>query len=170
MPNTEHNRMDPGFEWRLRAALDRITPPLALPRYASMSVSGVRPWRVAPYLLAAATAVLFALAATATTGSPNPAVWTSQAGSTITAVEHAAAPSPSPTPSPAPPPAASRKVAAAAPTHQPEHSAAPRPEPSDRPQESPRAQPTASPSPWPEHSATSSPSPSPTPSPGLGEH
>jgi hypothetical protein len=169
MPTTEHNRMDPGFEWRLKAALDRMTPPPTLPRYAMMPAGGVRPWRIAPYLLAAATAVLFALAATATTGSPNPAVWTSQAGSTISgAVEHAAEPSPTPQPSPTtalPPPAVS-KIVAPAQTHQPVHITTPKPEPSDRPEGSPRAEPTASPTPSPEHWATSSPSPS----PGSGDH
>jgi hypothetical protein len=166
MPNTEHHRMDPGFEWRLKTALDRITPPPSAPRYTSISMGRVRPWRVAPVLLVGATAILLALTATATTGSPNPAVWTSDAGSTIGSVAHA---SPSPTPSPAPPPAAVRK-AAPAPTHQPEHHTSPTAEPSGHYDDSPRPQPSPSPSPSEDHFGSSSPSPWPSPSPWSGDH
>src|SRR5260221_12298844 len=101
MPSTEHNKMDPIFDWRLKVALDRIVPPPSFPRYASKSMGGLRPLRVAPVLLAAATAILLVVAATATTGSPNPAVWTGDAASTIGSV--VAVPSPSPQPSLAPP-------------------------------------------------------------------
>jgi hypothetical protein len=167
MPSTDHNKMDPLFDWRLKVALDRMVPPPSFPRYASRSVSRIRPWRVAPLALAATSAVLLALTATATTGSPNPAVWTGDAASTIGAVGHVAEPSPSPQPSPAPPPAAPRKTVAPAPAHQPEHSASPRAEPTERPEESPRPRPAVSPSPTEEdHSGSSSPSPS----PWWGEH
>ena len=101
MPSTEHDRMDPGFEWRLKVALNRITPPASTPRYLSKSMGAVSALRIAPLALAAATAVLLALTATATTGSPNPAVWTGDAASTIGAVGHVAEPSPSMQPSPA---------------------------------------------------------------------
>src|ERR1700692_1331280 len=113
MPSTEHDRMDPGFEWRLKVALNRITPPASTPRYLSKSMGGVSALRIAPLALAAATAVLLALTATATTGSPNPAVWTGDAASTIGAVGHVAEPRPSPQPSPAPPPPAPPRPAGA---------------------------------------------------------
>jgi hypothetical protein len=167
MPSTEHHKLDRVFEWRLKVALDRIVPPPAFPRYASKSMGGVRPWRIAPALLASATIILVALAATATTGSPNPAVWTGDAASTIGAVGHVAEASPSPQPSPAPPPpAAPRKAVAPAPAPQPEPRESPRPVSPERPEESPRPQPTVSPSPWEDHSGSSWPSPSPWP----GEH
>ena len=138
--STEHDPLTPVFAWRLKAALDRVTPPASLPRYASASLGRVRPWRVAPFLLAAAMAVLLALTATATTGSPNPVVWTRDAASTIQSVGHApdVVPSPQPVPdqAPAKPSRSSAPAApAAAPTHQPEteHGASPTP---DRSQQS----------------------------------
>jgi outer membrane biosynthesis protein TonB len=171
MPSTEHHRMDPGLEWRLKVALNRITPPASTPRYLSKSMGGIRPLRIAPVALAAATAILFALTATATTGSPNPAVWTGDAAATIGAVGHVAEPSPSPQPSTAAPaPAPPRKAAVPAPAPPAVHRESPRPKPSEDPQESPRPRPTSSPSPSDEHSGHGSPDPSPSPSPGPGEH
>jgi hypothetical protein len=164
MPSTEQHRMDPRLQWQLKAALDRITPPTSFPRYAS-AVGRLRPWRVAPFLLAAATSILLALTATATTGSPNPAVWSGDAASAIGSVAHTAEPSPIPSPIVAPPPAAPRKAAAPAPTQAPEQRASPRPEPSVHPEESPRSQPSASPSPSGDHSGSSAPTTSPSPSP-----
>src|ERR1700693_1252543 len=141
MRTTDHNKLDPGFERRLKVALDRIVPPPSFPRYASKSMGRLRPWRVAPALLAAATAILLALAATAATGSPNPAVWTGDAASTIGAVRHVAEASPSPQPSPAPP-APPRKAAVPAPVRPPEHRASPSAEPTERAEESPRPRPS----------------------------
>src|SRR5258708_9215995 len=108
MPSPDHDRMDPGLEWRLKVALNRITPPSSTtPRYAARWKNGVRPWRLAPFALAAASVVLLALTATATTGSPNPAVWTGDAASTTPPVgparRHAPRPQPPPTPPPPPP-------------------------------------------------------------------
>jgi outer membrane biosynthesis protein TonB len=178
MPSTEHHRMDPGLEWRLKVALNRITPPAATPRYLSKSMHRIRPLRIAPVALAAATAILFALTATATTGSPNPAVWTGDAASTIGAVGHVVEPSPNPQPSPAPPPppAPPRKAVVPPPVsaRPPEQKASPRPEPSEHPEESPRPWPTPSPSPSGDHSGQGWPSPWPSqwpsPSPGAGDH
>ncbi len=169
MPSTERHPIDPRLQWQLKAALDRVTPPASFPRYAS-TVGRLRPWRAAPFLLAAATSILLALTATATTGSPNPVVWSGDAASAIGSVAHTAEPSPIPSPSPAPPPAPTRQAALPAPTHAPSHDAAPRPKPSDRPEESPRSQPTASPSPSEDHSGSGSPGPSPSPSPGSDDH
>ncbi len=181
MPNTDHDPMDPGFERRLKAALDRITPPASRPRYESASMGGARSLRIAPVLLAGATAVLLAVTATATTGSPNPVVWTQRAASTIESVGHAPEASPSPEPS--------RErdetpggAAAAQPTHEPEHEASPSPEPSEHSEQSPDPEPTTSPSPSEDHGGSSSPSPSPSlsddhggssspsPSPGTDGH
>jgi hypothetical protein len=152
MPRAEHHRLDPGLEWRLKVALNRVTPPSCTPRYLSSALNGVRPWRVAPLALAAATAILLALTATATTGSPNPAVWTGDAASTIGAVRHLPDPSLSPQPSP-PPPAPPRKAAVPAQARPPvTRRAAPPIEPTERPEGSPRPRPSASPSPSDDHS------------------
>lgn len=145
MPSTEHDGLNPVFGWRLKAALDRVTPPASLPRYASVSMGRARPWRVAPFLLAGATVVLLALTATATTGSPNPVVWTQHAATTIQSVGHApeAIPSPQSAPEQAPVnPARSAPVAPApAATHQPQHGASPTPGASEQPDESTQTQP-----------------------------
>jgi outer membrane biosynthesis protein TonB len=96
MPNTEHDQMDRGFEWRLKAALDRVTPPLSSPRYASAAMGGARAWPIGPALVAAGAAmVLLAVTATATTGSYNPAVWAERAGTTIQSVGHTSESAPS---------------------------------------------------------------------------
>jgi hypothetical protein len=96
MPGTERHRMDPYFEWRLKAVLDQFTPPASFPRYASMPARRVTPWRIAPVMLAAAASILLALSATAKTGSPNPAVWTGDAAAAIGSVRHAVEASPGP--------------------------------------------------------------------------
>ena len=96
MPNTEHDPMDRGFEWRLKAALDRVTPPMSSPRYASAVMGGARAWPIGPALVAAGAAmVLLAVTATATTGSYNPAVWAERAGTTIQSVGHTSEAAPS---------------------------------------------------------------------------
>src|SRR5450759_1908556 len=105
MPSTEHNRMDPYFAWRLKAALDQFTPPASFPRYASMPARRVTPWRIAPVMLAAAASILLALAATAKTGSPNPASGTGDPAAPTGSVRHGVKASPGPVPSPAKPPA-----------------------------------------------------------------
>src|SRR5260370_34309922 len=133
MQSTEHHKeLDRAFEWRLKAALDRIVPPPSFPRYASKSMGRLWPLRVAPVLLAAATAILLVVAATATTGSPNPAVWTGDAASTIGSVVHVAEASPSPQPNPPPTPAHARSAACPAPARPPAPTQSPRPEPSAR--------------------------------------
>jgi hypothetical protein len=166
MPTAE---MDREFGWRLKAALDRITPPPSAPRYASLR-PGVRAWRIAPVLLGGATAILLALAATASTGSSNPAVWTGDAVSAIGSVGH---PSVERTPPGLPQPApAPRNAPVPVPTHESDHPASPEPEPSERPEASPTAQPSRSPAPSDDHSGSgdhsgsSAPTSSPSPSPG----
>ena len=167
--------MDPHFERQLKAALDRITPPASTPRYASMRPGDVRPWRFAPVLLAGATAILLVLAATATTGSPNPAVWTGDAASAIGSVGHPTETSQPPRPvQPAPAPHALAPV----PTHDSDHHASPKPEPSERPEASPTPEASQSPAPSDDHSGSgsgdrsgsSSPTPSPSPSPEPDDH
>ncbi len=120
MPNTEHDPMDRGFEWRLKAVLDRVTPPPSSPRYASAVMGGARAWPIGPALVAAGAAmVLLAVTATATTGSYNPAIWAERAGTTIQSVGHTPEASPSPEPSPE-----TRHLAPAAPAppqHDTEH-------------------------------------------------
>src|SRR3977135_2951703 len=91
MRSTDRDPRDPGFESRLKAALDRVTPPSpSRPHYQS-AVATARPLRLAPLALAAAASALLALSATAATGSPNPVVWTERATTTIEAGGHPAA-------------------------------------------------------------------------------
>ena len=133
MPNTEHDPRDPGFEWRLKAALDRVTPPSSSPRYASTVMGGGRAWPVGPALVAAGAAmVLLAVTATATTGSPNPVVWAERAGSSIQSVGHTPEAAPSPEPSPETPHSA--PAGPSQPTKDSEHEAAQSPEPQESPE------------------------------------
>lgn len=139
MPSTEHHPMDPGFEWRLKAALDRVTPPSSIPRYASTVMGEARAWPVGPALVAAAaTMVLLAVTATAATGSANPVVWAERAGSSIQSVGH--------TPEAAPSPEAPRSAPAAPvqPTHEPESEARETAEPKESPEPRERPEPPES--------------------------
>jgi hypothetical protein len=175
MPNTDHDGLGPGFEGRLKDALDRITPPSSPPRYQSASLSGARTWRLAPVALAVGATCLLALTATAATGSPNPTVWTQRAASTLTSIGHHSEASHSPG-SETTPEAGERSAepgqatpepeqggAAPTPSHDAEHEASPKPEPSEAPVRSPSPEPSESPSPSGDHSGSSSnTSPSPT--------
>ncbi len=153
MSKTDHDPIGPGFEWRLKAALDRVTPPSSNPRYAATAMGGARTWPAGPALLAAGAAmVLLAVTATAATGSPNPAVWAERAGSTIQSVSHPSETVPSPEPSPERPLQTPHSAVPAQPTHDEhepeatqtpdpaeskdkdkEKDPAPRPEPSEAP-------------------------------------
>jgi hypothetical protein len=121
MPNTEQDPLDRGFDWRLKAALDRVTPPSSHPRYASGVMGGARAWPLGPALVAAGATVLLAISATAFTGSANPLVWVERAGTTIQTVSH----TPEATPSPEASPTAqhSAPAAQAQPTQGPDHEA-----------------------------------------------
>ena len=145
MPNTEHDPMDPFVEWRLKAALDRVTPPASSPRYASTVMGGARAWPVGPALVAAGAAmVLLAVTAAATTGSPNPVVWAERAGSSIQSVGHTPEASPSPEPS-----SETTHNATAAPAqapHDADHEASERPEPADAPEPKEQPEPPEAPS------------------------
>lgn len=149
----------PGFDWRLKVALDRITPPAGLPRYA-MASAPFKPWRLAPIALAGAATVLLALTAFAATGSANPVVWSERATSTIQSAEHGPEASPSAAPSrqEAPRPVAPAPRPAPAPKPAP-----PRPAPTQHPEESPQ------PTPWDQHHGSSWAAPSPKPSPTPDE-
>lgn len=154
----------PGFDWRLKAALDRVTPPPAMPRYAM--ARPFKPWRLAPIALAGAATVLLALTAVAATGSANPVVWSQRAASSIEAVGHATETSPSPAPTPENSPSTTRSGPAAAPTRG--SGSKPTAKPTERPEQPSRS--TSSPIPTDEHSGSSSPTPSPKPSPSPDDH
>lgn len=177
MRSTDHDPIGPGFEWRLRAALNRVTPPSpSRPRYQTARAGG-RPLRLAPFALATAGIALLALSATAATGSPNPRVWTERATTTIESVGHAPATVPSPEPSPNKSPESQQRAPAVPSTHKPEDHASPNPQPSDHPEESPRPEPTET-SGGDDHSgsgsgsgsSSTSPSPSPSPTPKPNDH
>jgi len=163
-----HDPMGPGFEWRLKAALDRVTPPSVRPRYQS-ATAGIRPLPLAPFMLAAAATALLALSATAATGSPNPVIWTERATTTIESVSHPPATVNNPDPSPNRSPKSTRGAPAAPSTRQPEHSASPRPEPSESPEPTPSHDGDHSESGSGSGSPRPSPSPSPRPSPTPDE-
>ncbi len=175
MRSSNRDPIGPGFEWRLKAALDRVTPPFSTPRYLSARAGG-RTLRFAPFALAAAATALLALSATAATGSPNPVVWTERATTTIESVGQPPATTPSTEPSSNQPPKAQREAPAAPTTHQPEHGASPKPEPSETPRPSESPEPSESPSG--DHSESGSgssptrplPTESPRPTPTPDEH
>lgn len=152
----------PGFDWRLKVALDRITPPAVMPRYA-MARPKFRPWRLAPIALAGAATILLALSATAATGSANPVVWSQRAASTIEAVGHAPEAAPNPAPSPQQSPVTARSAPVVAPTHAPVHKATPKPAPTHRPEQTQTPRPTPTDDRFGSNSSVSSPRPSPTP-------
>jgi hypothetical protein len=162
MPNADHDPLDPRFDRQLKAALDRITPPASSARYAERAMAGLRPWRVAPMVVAGSAACLLALTAAFTTGSPNPVVWTQRAASTIESVRHA--PETSPSPNPSEPAHATPHSTTAAPGQHPEHEASPSPRTTERPDGSPRPEHSESPNPTGDRFGPS-PRPSPRPSP-----
>lgn len=95
--------LGPGFEWRLRTALNRVQPPHSAPRYQSAHAAGTLrtlALRAAPLVAVAVAGLL--LTAYAATGSPNPVIWTQNAASAITSITHGPEPSPTAEPSSAP--------------------------------------------------------------------
>jgi hypothetical protein len=97
------NPLGPGFEWRLRAVLNRVQPPHNTPRY--LSATATRTLRTVIVRAAPAVAVGIAgllLTAYAATGSPNPVTWTQNAASAINSVTHGPEPTPTAEPSSAP--------------------------------------------------------------------
>jgi hypothetical protein len=175
MPTTEHN-LGPGFDRRLKAALDAAVPPsplLSSARYRSgAGRRSVRLLRLAPALIGAAAAAV-ALTAAAATGSPNPAVWTQKAGSVINSVGHPPSSSPKPKPKPSPSrasqPGPGSTSGHATPSSGRDVEPTPGSEPTDRPE--PSAQPQPSPSPEPSSDGSGGGEPSPSPSPGGdGDH
>ena len=166
MPIPERELLGPGFERRLKAALDKVVPPsplLASARYrtgATMRMS--RAWRFAPALVAVGAAAM-AITATATTGSPNPSVWRDRAGTVFQSVSHLpGAANPKAVPSAKPPKTtpASQGTGPSHSTPSSGHQTEPKqsPEPTERPEPSPRPEPTPS----------EQPEPSPTPEPSGG--
>jgi outer membrane biosynthesis protein TonB len=176
MPIPEHNTLGTGFERRLKAALDKVTPPsplLSSARYRSgAALLPRRAWRLVPVLVAV-TAAGAALTAAAATGSPNPVVWTERAGSAIESVSKPAA---SPKAAPAPRPQPSRGTSSGQGTgpvrptpsgheQEPQRSPEPteRPEAPPQPQPSPSPRETPEPSPTPDSSNQAEPTQSPSP-------
>jgi hypothetical protein len=103
MPIGEHDTLSPGFERRLREALESFVPPsrqLSSARYKSAAARRARrAWMLVPALVGVG-AVGMAFTAAAATGSPNPAVWSERAGSVIQSVSHIPAAEPKVTPTP----------------------------------------------------------------------
>jgi hypothetical protein len=164
MPIPEHNTLGPGFERRLKAALDRVAPPsplLSSARYRSgAAMLPRRTWRLVPVLVGIGAAGM-ALTAAAATGSPNPVVWTERAGSAIQSVSHTSVASPKAAQTSRPQSSRGTSsgpgTAPGRPTTSSGHEQEPSrtPEPTDRGEASPRPRPSPSPS--------EAPYPSPTP-------
>jgi hypothetical protein len=164
MPIPERELLGPGFERRLKAALDKVVPPsplLASARYRMSAPRRIgRAWRFAPALVAAGAAVM-AISATAATGSPNPSVWRDRAGTVFQSVTHLPGVSPKAVQSAKPPkgtPAGQetgtgRTTPPA--THEPQPRPTERPEPTDTPQ--PAEPPEPSPTPEPQGGSDSTP-------------
>ncbi len=168
------DQLGPDFDARLRAELDRFDGPTPLPSDArfSQSPTGYRRFGgMKPALVVAGAVAALLVAASAASGSPDPAVW-------VTTVENVtrvgpASPSPSPVTSPntqANPTPRAEPSEAAEPSHE-------SPEPSGDTHSEPVASPEASTTPSPEpaetpspgsddgHSGSESQAPSPSPSP-----
>jgi hypothetical protein len=169
MPITERGALGPGFDRRLKVALDAVVPsaPLFARYFLTPPVRSSRPWRFASALVGVGAVGVMALSAFAETGSANPVVWTQRAASTIQSVSHIpeASPPPSPTPDTHVAAPVSQQTgtsrAASSPDHQTEPSNTA--QPTERPQESPpgdRFQP-----PEPSHSTDPGEHPSPSPEP-----
>lgn len=181
MPIPERDLLGPGFERRLKAALDKVVPPSPLLSSARFRTGNARrlsrAWRFAPALVAVGAAGMV-LTATAATGSPNPAIWRDRAGTVIQNVAHYPGTGPKAVQGPKSQPRATSQgqgPGTSRPTPVTGHDPAPKPsaEPTDRAEQSPRPEPTPSerpePSPTPDHSAQSTPEPSPTPSDHPGD-
>jgi hypothetical protein len=148
MPRTDPDPLGDGFKWRLRAELNRVRPRHSAPRYLSPARHGIGAWRFAPAGLAAGVAGMIVLTAYATTGSPNPVVWTKQI---VTKIQPDVAPESSPAPSREPShhedrPAPAPPTHAAQPTERPEPTETPEPSDGDHSGDSGR---TGEPSPSP---------------------
>lgn len=172
MPIPERDRLGPGFERRLKAALDRVAPPsplLSSARYRSGAAAlPGRAWRLVPALVAIGAAGA-ALTAAAATGSPNPAVWEERAGSAIQSVSHQPAAGPkavrTPRPEPSRQPSSGKGTEPGHATPSSGHEQEPQrsPAPTERPEASPSPEPSPRPSPSQDSSGggetTSTPSP-----------
>ena len=154
MPKIDPDGLHPTLIARLRAELNRVRPPHVEPRYLT-SPAPIRAWRLAPVMLAIAFTGILALTAFATTGSPNPAVWTNRVETVINP------PSPSPSPEAEPTEAQSQAAPGAPPTSRPTTRPTDKAEPTGSPEHE-------SPEPGDDH-ASPTPSPSPSSS-GSGDH
>jgi hypothetical protein len=179
MQITDRRTLGPGFDRKLKTALDSVaprTPHHFNARYRrTMWVRSRRPrraWRLAPALIGVAAVGIMGLSAVAATGSSDLAVWTRHAASTMPFISHipdnqpqAPAPDPRGNAPVSQPPAAATQ-ATARPVEGSDKAKAPaKAQESTRPEESPRPtdrheQPSPSPKP-PEGGQESAPSPPP---------
>src|SRR5260370_1696984 len=157
---TDQPRSD--FEKRLMAGLDRVRPPKPLPRAARFNRLPPRRRRLVgskPALALAAALAVLMVAASALSGSANPAIWTQRAVTTVESVTNAPQTSPSPSPPASPktqpqPPVRVDPSETTGPNHE-------SPEPGGKTQPPPSEPPEASGTPEPEGGLSSaSPSPS----------
>jgi hypothetical protein len=175
MQITDTGLLGPGFERGLRAVLDAVAPPSMLTsnaRYGSARLG--RPWRLASALVGVGAVGAVAVSAFAATGSPNPAVWTERAASSIQSVTHIPEASPTPPQSPAPDPRLSAPVSQqtgashATPSQSGHSQASDKPGTPENGKESPPPDESSRPQGWPTPDPHEHPWPSPTPSDSPG--
>ena len=177
MQTPERRTLGPGFERRLKIALDSVTP--RTPHHFNARYRGTmwvrsrrsyRPWRLAPALMGLAAVGIMGLSAVAATGSSNPAVWTQRAASTIHAVSHIPENAPNPPPAPAPDPRGTAPVSQQPVTSHATQASGRQTEAPDKAKAPAQAQETARPEESPRSDHPEQPSPSPKPSaPPSGE-
>jgi hypothetical protein len=179
MPITERGTLGPGFEHRLKTALDSVVPsaPLFARYFLTTTSRSSRPWRFASALVGIGAMGVMALSAFAATGSPSPAVWGQRAVSTIQSVSHIPESSPN-QPSPTPDARLAAPVSQQTETSQTttpptarQTAPSDKPQPTDGPKESPPSDrtPPSDDAPPPDHSEHPSPGPEPTDSPGHNQ-
>jgi len=153
----------PGFDKRLRAALDRSRPPTPQAERArySQPATGYRPLgRMKPALAITGALAVLLLAASAVAGSPDASAWTQRAVTTVESVAHVAQqPSPAPAPARSPQPKPKPAPAPAAPKAAAPGGASPEPSHDSHGQPSSTPSPETSPTPSDEHHESPSPSP-----------
>jgi hypothetical protein len=166
------DQLGPNFGRRLRAGLDRVTPPTPRPENARFSrvPAGHRPVLRAKPALAFATAfAALILAASAVAGSPGAGAWTQRAVTTVETVVRVAQPSPPPQPAASPKPKPKAAVVPAPAKASAPVGGAPEQSHEARGQPAWSPSPEAGPTPPDDHHETPGPSSNPYPSPNPGD-
>jgi hypothetical protein len=151
MPISENDNLGPGFEKRLRAALDSVVPPsprLANARYrTSATWRPGRAWRLAPALIGVLAAGVALTAGAATDSPTNRALWLQRAQEVVQNVNHFPGTKETQKPRPAPSHANSQGTGTghSTPSGDNESDGSKTPQPTDRAAATPRSHSTPTP-------------------------